>query len=166
MLPATPLSTAIILHLQIHELANFTADPNPNVTRLIFSEEDMRARAYIKDLMSTAGLTVRCCPSKFCAQSMCLLLFHRLTTRGHILYRNLLFWIWCREDEMGNIYGRLEGTDRSKGAVSSGSHCDAIPLAGMYDGTLGVLGPIMAIKAIRDAVRAPELRCMPKWPAA
>lgn len=61
--------------------------------------------------------------------------------------------VGCREDEMGNIYGRLQGADSSKGAVSSGSHCDAIPLAGMYDGTLGVLGPIMAIKAIQDAVR-------------
>jgi len=38
--------------------------------------------------------------------------------------RNLL----CREDAVGNIFGRWEG-QRSE-AVLTGSHCDAIPLAG------------------------------------
>ena len=37
------------------------------------------------------------------------------------------------------------------GAVVSGSHTDAIPLAGMYDGTLGVIGAIAALKALREA---------------
>jgi hypothetical protein len=31
---------------------------------------------------------------------------------------------------MGNIFGRLQGSDKSAGAVLTGSHCDAIPLAG------------------------------------
>lgn len=38
-----------------------------------------------------------------------------------------------------------------QGAVVSGSHTDAIPLAGMYDGTLGVVGAIAALKALKDA---------------
>ena len=33
----------------------------------------------------------------------------------------------------------------------SGSHTDAIPLAGMYDGTLGVIGAIAALKALKEA---------------
>lgn len=33
----------------------------------------------------------------------------------------------------------------------SGSHADAIPLAGAYDGTLGVIGPIAAVAALRKA---------------
>ena len=33
----------------------------------------------------------------------------------------------------------------------TGSHCDAIPHAGMYDGTLGVLGGIAAIKGLQHA---------------
>ncbi len=53
---------------------------------------------------------------------------------------------------MGNIFGRWEGSDPSLGAVLTGSHCDAIPLAGMYDGTLGVLGPIEALSALKRAV--------------
>jgi Iap family predicted aminopeptidase len=32
--------------------------------------------------------------------------------------------------------------------VVTGSHCDAIPLSGMYDGTLGVIGAIAAVKAL------------------
>lgn len=34
---------------------------------------------------------------------------------------------------MGNIFGRWEGT-QSSGAILTGSHCDAIPLAGALQG--------------------------------
>ena len=36
----------------------------------------------------------------------------------------------------------------SAAPVVTGSHCDAIPLAGAYDGTLGVIGAIAAVKAL------------------
>lgn len=42
-----------------------------------------------------------------------------------------------RQDKMGNIYGTLPGADPAAAAVGTGSHCDAIPLAGAYDGTTG-----------------------------
>ena len=42
------------------------------------------------------------------------------------------------------------------GAVVTGSHCDAIPHAGLYDGTLGVIGAIAAVKGLRDAGFKPE----------
>lgn len=54
-----------------------------------------------------------------------------------------------REDAIGNIFGRWEGTDPSLPAVGSGSHTDAIPYAGKYDGVLGVLGAIQAIQALQ-----------------
>ena len=38
----------------------------------------------------------------------------------------------------------------------TGSHCDAIPLAGRYDGTLGVLGGIAAIKGLQEAGFKPQ----------
>ena len=44
----------------------------------------------------------------------------------------------------------------SVGAVVTGSHIDAIPLAGAYDGTLGVIGAIAALKALREADFRPE----------
>ena len=57
-----------------------------------------------------------------------------------------------REDAVGNIFGRWEGSDAKLGSVLTGSHCDAIPLAGMYDGTLGVIGAIEALAALKRAV--------------
>ena len=43
------------------------------------------------------------------------------------------------------------GSDVAAGAVVTGSHCDAIPLAGAYDGTLGVVGAIAAVKGLQTA---------------
>lgn len=37
------------------------------------------------------------------------------------------------------------------GKVQTGSHTDAIPLAGAYDGTLGVIGGIAALRALQAA---------------
>jgi ureidoglycolate amidohydrolase len=42
------------------------------------------------------------------------------------------------------------------GAVVTGSHADAIPLAGAYDGTLGVIGAIAAVDALRRAGYEPH----------
>lgn len=53
---------------------------------------------------------------------------------------------------MGNIWGRWPGSDRRKGSVGTGSHCDAIPKAGAYDGTLGVIGGIAALRALKATV--------------
>lgn len=53
-----------------------------------------------------------------------------------------------REDALGNTFIRLEGTDASLAAIGTGSHCDAIPYSGQYDGTVGVLGGLEALMAI------------------
>lgn len=54
-----------------------------------------------------------------------------------------------REDGLGNIFARLEGSVSELPAVGTGSHFDAIPYAGMYDGTVGVLGGLEAIRALQ-----------------
>src|SRR5579872_2754144 len=54
-----------------------------------------------------------------------------------------------REDGAGNTFARWEGADGSLAAVGTGSHTDAIPHAGGYDGTVGVLGGLEAIRALR-----------------
>eukprot|EP00227_Mantoniella_beaufortii_P022107 CAMPEP_0197579086 /NCGR_PEP_ID=MMETSP1326-20131121/3159_1 /TAXON_ID=1155430 /ORGANISM="Genus nov. species nov., Strain RCC2288" /LENGTH=502 /DNA_ID=CAMNT_0043142445 /DNA_START=232 /DNA_END=1740 /DNA_ORIENTATION=- len=61
-----------------------------------------------------------------------------------------------REDAMGNIFGRWVGSQPELGAVGSGSHADAIPQSGLYDGCLGVIGPIEAISALRRAGFTPK----------
>lgn len=54
-----------------------------------------------------------------------------------------------REDSVGNLFARWEGSEPELPAIATGSHIDAIPNAGMYDGTVGVLGPIEAFRALR-----------------
>ena len=56
-----------------------------------------------------------------------------------------------REDTVGNIFFRWEGTDPKLGVVGTGSHTDAIPHAGMYDGTVGVLGGLEALRALKES---------------
>ncbi|MEK6399186.1 MAG: hydantoinase/carbamoylase family amidase, partial [Terriglobus sp.] len=56
-----------------------------------------------------------------------------------------------REDAAGNTFARWVGSNASLAAVGTGSHTDAIPHAGMYDGTLGVLGALEAIRALQRA---------------
>jgi ureidoglycolate amidohydrolase len=59
-----------------------------------------------------------------------------------------------REDAVGNTFFRWAGAEPELPAVATGSHIDAIPHAGMYDGTVGVLGGLEAIRALkRSGVR-------------
>src|ERR1700675_4208607 len=56
-----------------------------------------------------------------------------------------------REDPVGNTFARWLGSDPDLAPVGTGSHIDAIPNAGMYDGTVGVLGGLEAIRALQRA---------------
>ncbi len=56
-----------------------------------------------------------------------------------------------REDAAGNLFLRWEGSDASAPAVATGSHTDAIPNAGRYDGVVGVLGGLEALAALKRA---------------
>ncbi len=88
------------------------AEP-PVVTRIVFSEADLRARRFVKDLFVAEELTV------------------------------------C-EDPIGNTFARWEGADPSLAPVGTGSHIDAIPNAGLYDGCVGVLGGLEAIRVLKQ----------------
>jgi len=54
-----------------------------------------------------------------------------------------------RQDAIGNIFARWNGADPAAPAVGTGSHIDAIPNAGKYDGVVGVLGGLEAIRALQ-----------------
>ena len=54
-----------------------------------------------------------------------------------------------RQDAIGNTFARWNGSDLPSPAVGTGSHIDAIPNAGKYDGVVGVLGGLEAIRALR-----------------
>jgi ureidoglycolate amidohydrolase len=61
-----------------------------------------------------------------------------------------------REDAVGNTFLRFQGSDPTLGAVGTGSHTDAIPHAGMYDGTVGVLGGLEAMRALKESGFIPK----------
>ena len=99
---------------RLKELALISEAPPPVVTRVLFSEADLRGRRYVRKAALDAGLSVR-------------------------------------EDAVGNLFARWEGSEPGLPAVGSGSHTDAIPNAGLYDGVVGVLGAFEALDALRRA---------------
>ncbi|CAI0465571.1 unnamed protein product [Linum tenue] len=107
------------LQRQIDELSTFSDTPAPSVTRILYSEKDVLARRYIKNLMGLSGLSVR-------------------------------------EDAVGNIFGRWDGYEPGLPAVATGSHIDAIPYSGKYDGVVGVLGAIEAINVLKRSGFRPK----------
>ncbi|MGC2618823.1 MAG: M20 family metallo-hydrolase [Acidobacteriaceae bacterium] len=103
---------AELLAREIDELATFSDAEPPAVTRVVFSEQDLRARAWLKTRCTEAGFSIS-------------------------------------EDAVGNTFIRWEGARPDLPAVATGSHIDAIPHAGKYDGVVGVLGGLEAMRALR-----------------
>jgi ureidoglycolate amidohydrolase len=61
-----------------------------------------------------------------------------------------------REDPIGNTFARWAGSDPALPAVGTGSHIDAIPNAGKFDGVVGVLGGLEAIRALQRSGFRPK----------
>lgn len=61
-----------------------------------------------------------------------------------------------RTDAIGNTFARWIGSEPDLPAVGTGSHTDAIPHSGMYDGTVGVLGGLEAILSLQRAGFQPK----------
>src|SRR5262245_16090848 len=97
---------------ELDTLASLTDAEPPAVTRVVFSETDLRARWFFKECCAAAGLQLR-------------------------------------EDAVGNTFARWHGSDPELPAVATGSHIDAIPNAGRFDGTVGVFGGLEAVRALQ-----------------
>jgi N-carbamoyl-L-amino-acid hydrolase len=107
------------LQTQIDALASISEAPAPVVTRVLFSDADLKARAFVKSICRELGLSIR-------------------------------------EDAVGNIFARLPGTNPKLPPVATGSHIDAIPNAGRFDGVVGVLGALEAFRALKEAGFEPK----------
>src|SRR5579863_5732570 len=97
---------------ELQTLGRISEAEPPVVTRVVYGEADLRARAYVKKLCIEAELTVT-------------------------------------EDAIGNTFARWDGTEPSLAPIGTGSHIDAIPNAGLYDGCTGVLGGLEAIRTLK-----------------
>ena len=102
------------LTAELAALASISEAEPPVVTRVVFTEADLRARAYVRGLCADAELALRV-------------------------------------DAIGNMFSRWEGAEPELAPIGTGSHIDAIPNAGSYDGTVGVLGGLEAIRALQRA---------------
>ncbi len=107
------------LSRELDALGAISSEPAPVVTRVVYTEADLRARRFVKDLCLEAGLDVR-------------------------------------EDPVGNTFARWTGSEPELPAVATGSHIDAIPNAGRFDGTVGVLGGLEAIRALQRSGARPR----------
>src|SRR6195256_5005350 len=56
-----------------------------------------------------------------------------------------------RQDGVGNTFARWNGSDPAAPVVGTGSHIDAIPNAGKFDGVVGVLGGLEAIRTLEES---------------
>ena len=53
-------------------------------------------------------------------------------------------------DRIGNIFGRLNGTEPKTPAVLVGSHLDTVIHGGKFDGTMGVIGALEAVRTLKE----------------
>jgi allantoate deiminase len=60
-----------------------------------------------------------------------------------------------RRDAVGNVWGRLLGSEDGP-AVASGSHVDSQTPGGRYDGALGVIAALVALRTLRERFGTPR----------
>nr|GMD97585.1 allantoate deiminase [Ipomoea batatas] len=60
-------------------------------------------------------------------------------------------------DQMGNVHGRVEGINPSGKALLIGSHLDTVIDAGYFDGALGIITAISALKVLKTTGRLEKL---------
>lgn len=79
-----------------------------------------------------------------------------IQARGFVMDLMAAAGLEVRTDEVGNIFGRLEGTDPDLPPIWAGSHIDSVPAGGNYDGPLGTLGALEAMRTLADAGLRPR----------
>jgi allantoate deiminase len=60
-----------------------------------------------------------------------------------------------RRDAVGNVWGRLTGS-REGPVIASGSHIDSQTPGGRYDGALGVIAALVALRTLRERFGKPQ----------
>ena len=74
------------------------------------------------------------------------------TGNAYVIQWMLEDGLQVRQDEYGNIIGRIDGEGKP---IVVGSHTDTVATAGKYDGALGVLAGIEAARMLKGKLRHP-----------
>lgn len=59
-------------------------------------------------------------------------------------------------DAIGNLHGKLVGTEAESGTIATGSHIDTVVNGGNLDGQLGIFGAYLAIKDLQEEYGKPK----------
>lgn len=81
-----------------------------------------------------------------------------LQARNYIKEKMRAYGLTIREDGIGNIFGKIEGSQKGAPSVLVGSHFDSVPNGGAYDGAAGV------VTALEVAALFQENKLIPKYP--
>ncbi|WP_321158159.1 Zn-dependent hydrolase [Providencia stuartii] len=76
--------------------------------------------------------------------------------RAYLKEQMHLLGLQVREDAIGNLYGRLEGTESGLPAVMIGSHFDSVPNGGAFDGPAGIVAGLDVVARIREQQLQPR----------
>ena len=106
-------------------LAALTRRDQPGYTRLAFSQEDRRARAWLRDRMGEAGLSVQ------------------VDAAANVMGR--------RPGDPGGHRGSPSGAQL--GSLAIGSHLDTVPQGGRFDGTAGVVAGLEVARVLKESAR-------------
>lgn len=58
-------------------------------------------------------------------------------------------------DSIGNLFGRVEGTEYKNETIMTGSHVDTVKNGGLYDGQYGIIAGIVALKYLKEKYGPP-----------
>jgi len=59
-------------------------------------------------------------------------------------------------DSVGNLFGRLDGTESDGKTILTGSHIDTVVDGGKYDGAYGVIASLLAVKRLKARYGTPK----------
>ncbi|MCP3763601.1 allantoate deiminase [Domibacillus sp. A3M-37] len=62
----------------------------------------------------------------------------------------------ARFDEVGNLFGRLTGTDEPESVILTGSHIDTVKDGGQFDGAYGIVASLMAMQRLYEQYGPPK----------
>lgn len=103
----------------IEWLASFGLTENNGVTRLLYSQDWVKAQHAVKMEMEKMGLQTYF-------------------------------------DSVGNLFGRLEGTNPKSPTILTGSHIDTVIEGGKYDGAYGVIASFLAVQRLYQTYGPPR----------
>jgi N-carbamoyl-L-amino-acid hydrolase len=73
-----------------------------------------------------------------------------LRSRQFLIHQMQEIGLQVHIDRIGNIFGRLDGTNVKSAALLVGSHLDTVVHGGRFDGTLGVIAALEAVRIHKE----------------